>query len=367
MRLLAARFAHPRCAQTRTIGQGVVEFALAAPILLLLIFGIIDLARLMQAQATVSSAARQAIRYAVTGQQVRDVSGTGWVTRTDTIKQRALDGLAGLALTGSSDKTQFGYYTIEVNPTNGGDPNQIVEISVYYNVEMLTPLVNMVLPRVLVKGFERSVNEGWGAVQNFDHANLPPLPSPLPTWTPVFTPTSTPTFRPTATRTSTPTQTPSPSVTPTYTSTPSPTQTLTPTVTPTGTPTGTFTRTGTPAPPTSTSTNTPVPTATPVHTLRITAVTAMKVDGSNQPLDIRVTVTDETGALVDGATVGANATGSSSWVGTLAPQGNGVYRVCNAGSFNGSGGGGITITFSATKPGYNTGGGSGSAVTGNLC
>src|SRR5690348_5616411 len=79
----------------RATGQGVVEFALAAPLVLLLIFGIIDIARLIQAQVSVSNAARQAIRYAVTGQQERDPSGTGWITRTVTIKQKADAGLAG--------------------------------------------------------------------------------------------------------------------------------------------------------------------------------------------------------------------------------------------------------------------------------
>jgi len=48
--------------------QALLEFALALPILLMLLFGIIDLAALFQAWLTVENIARQTVRYAVTGQ-----------------------------------------------------------------------------------------------------------------------------------------------------------------------------------------------------------------------------------------------------------------------------------------------------------
>src|SRR5258706_6992162 len=48
--------------------QSIVEFALTLPILLLLLFGIIEFGRIFQAWVTVQNAARAAIRYAVTGQ-----------------------------------------------------------------------------------------------------------------------------------------------------------------------------------------------------------------------------------------------------------------------------------------------------------
>lgn len=49
-------------------GQTLVEFALTLPILLLLIFGIIEFGRIFQAWVTVQNAARTAARYGVTGQ-----------------------------------------------------------------------------------------------------------------------------------------------------------------------------------------------------------------------------------------------------------------------------------------------------------
>jgi len=48
--------------------QALLEFALALPILLMLLFGIVDLAALFQAWLTVENIARQTVRYAVTGQ-----------------------------------------------------------------------------------------------------------------------------------------------------------------------------------------------------------------------------------------------------------------------------------------------------------
>jgi hypothetical protein len=51
----------------RTKAQGMVEFALVLPILLLLIFGIIEYSRLFYAWILIENAARSGVRYAVTG------------------------------------------------------------------------------------------------------------------------------------------------------------------------------------------------------------------------------------------------------------------------------------------------------------
>src|SRR6185436_3678568 len=48
--------------------QALLEFALALPILLMVIFGIVDFALLFQAWLSVENVARQTIRYAVTGE-----------------------------------------------------------------------------------------------------------------------------------------------------------------------------------------------------------------------------------------------------------------------------------------------------------
>lgn len=52
----------------RSFGQSLVEFALVLPVLMLLLMGVLEFARLFQAWLTVENSARTAIRYAVTGQ-----------------------------------------------------------------------------------------------------------------------------------------------------------------------------------------------------------------------------------------------------------------------------------------------------------
>src|SRR3982750_3940122 len=51
----------------RRTGQTLAEFAITLPILLLLLFGIIEFGRIFQAWVTLQNAARAAARYATTG------------------------------------------------------------------------------------------------------------------------------------------------------------------------------------------------------------------------------------------------------------------------------------------------------------
>ncbi len=63
-------------------GQTAVEFALTLPILLLLMFGIIEFGRIFQSWVTIQNAARTAARYAITGQYDQtlftDINNNAW-------------------------------------------------------------------------------------------------------------------------------------------------------------------------------------------------------------------------------------------------------------------------------------------------
>lgn len=173
----------------KSVGQGLVEFALVAPLLLLTIFGIIDIARIIQAQLTVDNAARQAIRFAITGQTLKDAGGN-YIPRATSITNLAVASLAGLPLTNTDDPLQWGFNRVRITSSNGdegdpGQPNEVVRIEVIYTVKPLTPLVSAIIPGIELKGVEMAINEEWGAVQSFDHGNLGPTPLPLETWTPV--------------------------------------------------------------------------------------------------------------------------------------------------------------------------------------
>src|SRR3954451_12155333 len=67
----------------RRRGQALVEFALVLPVLLLILFGIIDAGRLIFTYNTISSAARNAARVAIVNQS------TGGTDTCDTLSSTA--------------------------------------------------------------------------------------------------------------------------------------------------------------------------------------------------------------------------------------------------------------------------------------
>ena len=70
-----------RLTHRRRKGQAITEFALILPLLLLLIFGIIEFARLFQAYLVIVNSASFGVRYAVTGEYepgyCTDMDGNG--------------------------------------------------------------------------------------------------------------------------------------------------------------------------------------------------------------------------------------------------------------------------------------------------
>lgn len=98
----------------------------------------------------------------------------------------------------------------------------------------------------------------------------------------------------------------------------------------------------------------------------IQQIVAKKVDGNGKPLDIQVSVRDEQGATIDGATVSVTAEGNNKWTGTLPGIGGGLYKVCDVGSFSGKGGGHVTISVDVSKNGYWPDNGSAGETSGNM-
>jgi hypothetical protein len=96
-------------------------------------------------------------------------------------------------------------------------------------------------------------------------------------------------------------------------------------------------------------------------------VLGYKPTGGGQPLDIQVRVQDSQGTFRNDVTVDASATnGTQNWSGTVPATGSsGFYRACNVGSFFG-GGNLISISVTASKPGFISGTGSGMGQVGNL-
>ena len=242
--------------------QSLVEFALIAPVVILLAMAAWDGGSVLREQVVLQQAARDGAR----------VAATTYGGATSTIVQ---DAVVASAADLPALLTTPGFFSLTSDA-------QSVTVRLVYAHSLVTPVL-----RQLWGGSQGTVV--LSANSTFYLPQQTPVPAvitpstPVPTPTPspaaTATPSATPTPLPTATSTSTPTLTPTPSATPTLTPTSTPTPTLTPTLTPTPsstptqTPTATPTRTPTPTftpTPTSTLTQTPSPTPSPTLTPTLT-------------------------------------------------------------------------------------------------
>lgn len=244
----------PKRVTNASRAQAMVEFALIATVLLMLIFIVIEAARILWAWNTVQNAAREGIRYAITGQSEgtaecpvedlpkfdnsttpiigRDLCSLGDNNRVASIVSEAHVALSGLPLNEFSDAFEDDrYYNIEVwgvdpeAPSDdkllydfGGKPNYPVVVRVTYRVPIITPLLRPIASSVPVFGQVALNNENFGSLGGGGDtgSGLPPELPPIPT--PGITPSPTPTSTPvpiTVTLTATPTVLATDTVTPT--------------------------------------------------------------------------------------------------------------------------------------------------------
>ncbi len=214
----------------RERGQAITEFAMIIVFLLMVIFIIVESARVMWAWVTVQNAAREASRYGITG-QFDPAFQSDPNPRVSSIKNIARQELRGLRLNevpNAAFEDDY-YYLIEVYGVNevgqlvrddAGAPGKPLVVRVTYRVPIIVPLLNSIVESIPVFGQLVENNEMFGQLGGTGQSEG--LPPPLPQVpTPGVTPSPTPT--------STPTETPLPSITPSNT----PTSTNTPTETPT--------------------------------------------------------------------------------------------------------------------------------------
>jgi hypothetical protein len=228
--------------------QAMVEFALVLPILLLLIYGLIEVGRLLFIYSSVVSAARQAARYGST---------TG-VNATGTFRYRDCGGMRDAAIrVGFLDR--FTDEDIEIWHDEGEGVNQVsycapgmaidntftpttgninrIRVRVHTQYSPIVPIVPLEpfeLESVSARTILVSVPIVITAAPQGWNPNESPIPPDTPTPTITFTPSITPTI-PTPTITNTPTITRTPTITLTPSKTGTPTKTGSPTNTPTTT------------------------------------------------------------------------------------------------------------------------------------
>ncbi|MEX2245309.1 MAG: TadE/TadG family type IV pilus assembly protein [Dehalococcoidia bacterium] len=153
--------------QQRERGQSLAEFALVAPLLFILIFGIIDIARLYQAWVTVQGAAREGARYGVTGRtdcELYTDDRAGCVEFVALAQAASLPGSAdGLSV--STKSWAFPEYTTQSAAGDPGAQCDMIEVSVGYDYEPSTPVISKLIGGVHITGTERLVNEPFGTCQ----------------------------------------------------------------------------------------------------------------------------------------------------------------------------------------------------------
>lgn len=121
--------------RVRTRGSAIAETALAIPLLLLLVFGTVDLGRVLFGHLTLQHAVREAGRFAVTGRVLTGTSGRH--PRLDSVIQTAVFWSAPFPLTAGDVQisSRFG------GQDSAGGPGDLVTISVHYPIHFLTPMI----------------------------------------------------------------------------------------------------------------------------------------------------------------------------------------------------------------------------------
>jgi hypothetical protein len=265
-------------------GQGMVEFALAIPVFLILAIGIIEFGYMFFVYSSLFSSTREAARYgASVGLNAsnipheKDCAGI----RANAVRVGSFAGVTPAQIDVRYDHGPTDTRAWDELPTCESNPETVLGDRVVVQVEVTFDPVIGVIPSFPIENVNaRTILKSVDVTGNF------PTPTPIPTSTFTVTPIPpTPTFTntpkksstPTITQTPTITDTPTITLTPSLTMTPSQTMTTTLTRTPSLTPTATNTRTITPTPtetytptfgpsPTPTITETPKPTKTPTVT-----------------------------------------------------------------------------------------------------
>lgn len=144
--------------------QALAEFSLIAPLVFLIIFGIVDLSRAMQSYVMLQEAARSGARYAVTGRA--DCTGVTTQTRDNCIKQQVTALTKSLnhssTISTSFESWTFPTYVDPPTANSAGNPCDTVQVKVTYDYHPMTPIFNRIISHVPMSASERMVNEPFG-------------------------------------------------------------------------------------------------------------------------------------------------------------------------------------------------------------
>jgi Flp pilus assembly protein TadG len=119
----------------------IVSFALIAPVFLFIIFGIMEMGRVLNAWMVITNEAREAARYGAVTFDGSLPTATALANEQTTIRayvQQRLDGQ--LAASGVYRQPD-----VQLVPS-GANQSPLVQVTIYYQVPLVIPIVSQMLP-----------------------------------------------------------------------------------------------------------------------------------------------------------------------------------------------------------------------------
>jgi hypothetical protein len=153
-----------RRTRTHELGQSLAEFALAAPMLFIVIFGLIDTARMYNSWVTVQHAAREGARYGVTGREDCNIASPDRLACIEHTARSQTQGLTNDQTDLTVDVRSWEYPTYADPPTDGtaGEQCDALEVRVEYDFTASIPGLAAIFGPVHLVARERLVNEPFG-------------------------------------------------------------------------------------------------------------------------------------------------------------------------------------------------------------
>jgi hypothetical protein len=119
-----------------TKGQGLAEFVLAIPVFMVLFSGIYEFSRYYTTRLRIRSAVAEGARFGTTGNVLLDEDTGDPLGRAQSIKNTILAHVAQFGVTADH---------IDIDPADGGAPEEVVTITLDYEYEVAIPLMESVL------------------------------------------------------------------------------------------------------------------------------------------------------------------------------------------------------------------------------
>ncbi len=119
-----------------TRAQGLSEFVLAIPVFMVLFSGIYEFSRYYTTRLRIRSAVAEGARFATTGNFLVDEDTGDAIARAESIKNTILNHVAQFGVTADN---------IEIDPADGGGPEEVVTVRLDYEYQVAIPLMERVL------------------------------------------------------------------------------------------------------------------------------------------------------------------------------------------------------------------------------